>query len=386
MKSTHTAFGRLFQQCRQFQTNNFCKQRTLIRYFSSGEGFRAWCIDASKGELRHRAINRYHDVRELPCQDPDANVLVRVCYSDLNYKDAMILKGYSGVVKKYPIVPGIDLAGIVEESQSPMFSPGDEVVLTGNKIGQYFDGGYSQFCKVQAPWLVHRPPSFTLQQCMVIGSAGFTAMQMIMHLEKFGNLCTQKGPVLVTGAAGGVGSTAVALLAKLGYEVVASSSRAEQLENYLKSLGATTVIGRLSEDGRNQPLQKQRWAAVVDTVGGPVLAAALAQTKMQGSVACVGVAAGGTLDTTVYPFILRGIRLLGIDATLPWNVAGYDTDPAVWEANRQERLEIWSRLEQDLTSHATELMHSKLSTLDELPEWADRILAGRVQGRVVVKI
>jgi len=354
---------------------------------SSEAGFRAWIVDSHKGKLKSRAIQQFRDVSELPRQDPRANVTVRVSYSDLNYKDAMIIQGQHGVCKGFPIVPGIDFSGVVEQSDSPMWRPGDEVVLTGNKIGQHFDGGWSGCCRVQAEWLVRKPSSFSLEECMAIGTAGFTAMQMVMHLEAFGGMSpSSSGHVLVTGAGGGVGSAAVALLAKLGYHVVASTGRSEELGNYLRSLGAAEVIGRLDGDGRKQPLQAQRWSHVVDTVGGTTLSTALAQTKFMGSVAAVGVAAGGVLDTTVYPFVLRGIRLLGVDSTLPWNVEGFDDDPAAWEKYRQERLVIWQRLEQDLPRERLREMHTATVELDEVPSWSDRLLAGKVTGRVVVRV
>mmetsp|Transcript_82761 Transcript_82761/g.210589 ORF Transcript_82761/g.210589 Transcript_82761/m.210589 type:complete len:407 (+) Transcript_82761:3-1223(+) len=349
-------------------------------------GFRAWIVDSHKGKLKHRAVTDFKDVSELPRQDPDANVTVRVHFSDLNYKDAMIIQGQHGLCKGFPIVPGIDFSGVVEQSDSPLWKVGDEVVLTGNKIGQHFDGGWSGKCRVQAEWLVPRPSNFSLEECMIIGTAGFTAMQMVVHLEDFGGMTPVGGHVLVTGAGGGVGSTAVALLAKLGYHVVASTGRVEELGDYLRSLGAAEVIGRLEGDGRKQPLQAQRWGYVVDTVGGSTLSAALAQTKLMGSVAAVGVAAGGILDTTVYPFVLRGIRLLGVDSTLPWNVEGFDESPVAWERNRAERLRLWERLARDMPSEALKNMHSATTPLEDIPTWGDKLLAGNVHGRIVVRI
>lgn len=357
--------------------------------------FRAWVVDSEKGQLKSLELRRFPAPSALPQQDPAASVTVRVHYSTLNYKDAMILGGQAGVVRNFPIVPGIDFAGEVEESQSPLWRPGDKVVLTGNKAGQFFDGGFSELCRVQAEWLVPCPPGISLEQSMIIGSAGFTAMQMVLHLQTAGNLHPGKGPVLVTGAAGGVGGAAVAILARLGYEVVASSGRAQgqgesstsSVEPYLRQLGASQVIPRL-EGGRERPLQKQRWAAVVDTVGGPVLAAALAQTKYLGSVACVGVAAGGELDTTVYPFVLRGIRLLGVDSTLPWNVAGYDEEEGrpAWERHRQERLNIWENLGKALSPAALTTLHAGTAAFEDLPLWGRRLLAGSVWGRLTVRI
>lgn len=359
----------------------------VARALSSGavDGFRALYIDAEKGKLKERGVKTFGHVQDLPRQDPDAKVTVRVHYSDLNYKDAMIVRGQYGVVRSFPIVPGIDFSGVVQSSDSPMWNPGDEVVLTGNKIGQFVDGGYAELCRVQPEWLVQRPDDFSLEECMVIGTAGVTAMMMVMHLERFGELKPECGDVLVTGAGGGVGSTAVAILAKLGYRVVASTGRPDELGEYFRSLGAADVIGRLEGDGRKRPLQDQRWAGVIECVGGATLVTALAQTKAGGSVAAVGVAESGLLDGTVYPFILRGVRLLGVDSTLPWNVEGYDPDPVKWERARQERLEIWRRLASDLSREALKLMHFTTVPLDDVPTWADKLLDGQVTGRVVVK-
>eukprot|EP00435_Cladocopium_sp_Y103_P060145 s241_g21.t3 len=266
------------------------------------QGFRAWVVDAEKGELKSRQVKDFHEVSTLPQQDPDASVTVKVKYSDLslerrlNYKDAMIFRGMHGVVRSFPIVPGIDMAGVVQESSSSLFNAGDEVVLTGNKIGQHCDGGYSELCRVQAEWL----------ECMIIGTAGFTAMQMVMELETCGGLSVANAePVLVLGAAGGAGSMAVALLASQGYKVVASSRRAESLRFLAK-------------------------------------------------------------HAKPYPFVLRGVRLLGIDATLPWNVPGYSDDPAVWQRHRQFRLDVWKRIEQALGK-----MHEATIALGDLPQFGN---------------
>ncbi|CAE8736361.1 unnamed protein product, partial [Polarella glacialis] len=227
----------------------------LLNTLSPPQAFRAWFVDAAKGVLKQRELRSFSDVSELPQQDPAASVTVRVKYSDLNYKDAMIMRGQHGVVRSFPIVPGIDFSGVVQQSDSPMWKPGDEVVLTGNKIGQHFDGGYSQVCRVQAEWLVPRPAQFSLEECMMIGTAGFTAMQMVAELEEAGRLTPSRGPVLVTGAGGGVGSAAVGILAKLGYEVCASSGRAEEIGPYLRRLGASQVVARLEGDALKKPLQ-----------------------------------------------------------------------------------------------------------------------------------
>lgn len=349
-------------------------------------GFRAWVVDAEKGELKSREVKDFQEVSALPQQDPDASATVKVKYSDLNYKDAMIFKGMHGVVRSFPIVPGIDMAGVVQESSSSLFNAGDEVVLTGNKIGQHCDGGYSELCRVQAEWLVPKPPAFTLEECMIIGTAGFTAMQMVMELETCGGLSVANAtePVLVLGAAGGAGSMAVALLASQGYKVVASSRRAESLRTYLEDLGAHDVIGALESNSR--PLQNQKWSAVLDCAGSPALGTALSQLRYQGAAACIGVAGAATLEASLYPFVLRGVRLLGIDATLPWNVPGYSDDPAVWQRDRQFRLDVWKRIEQAASLEALDKMHEATIALGDLPQWTEKILAGEVRGRVVVKV
>lgn len=353
---------------------------------AGGEPFQAWVVDAEKGKLKSCELRDFGHVRELPRQDPDATVTVRVHYSDLNYKDAMIIQGRRGVCKGFPIVAGIDFSGVVEESDSPMWSPGDEVVLTGNKVGQHFDGGWAGRCRVQAEWLVPRPRVFSLEETMVIGTAGVTAAQMVVHLEDFGGMAPGSDPVLVTGATGGVGVIAIALLARLGHHVVASTGRVDEFEGYLRELGAAEVIGRLEGDARSQPLQAQKWAHVVDTVGGDTLALALAQTRVGGSVAAVGVAGGGELNGTVYPFVLRGVRLLGVDSTLPWNVAGFTSERADWERHREERLAIWRRLERGLPQEAIEGLHTATAALEEAPVWAERLLAGQMRGRVTIRM
>ena len=265
-------------------------------------------------------LQEFESLGDLPRQDAAASVEVDVEYSGLNYKDGLILEGRKGVVREFPIVPGIDYAGTVSRSSSPLFAVGDPVVLTGNKSGQWCDGGYAQRASCVAEWLVRRPVELDAASAMTLGTAGLTAMMCIQHLERFGELAPSRGRVLVTGAGGGVGQLAVALLAARGYEVIASTGRADVLGGRLRELGASQVIGRLELP--KGPLGKQAWAGVVDTVGGDALAAALAQTSYGGAVASTGVAGGGALATTVYPLILRGIRVLGVDSTLPWDLEG----------------------------------------------------------------
>jgi acrylyl-CoA reductase (NADPH) len=353
----------------------------------TSESFKALVVDAGKQGLISCDVKQVNSVGQLPRQDDEATATVRVRFSSLNYKDGMTVQGKPGVVTppgKFPIVPGIDAAGEVVECSSGAFSPGDRVVVTGNKIGQHFDGGYAQRLRVKSEWLTTIPSAFSSEESMVIGTAGVTAMQCVMHLEEAGCLRPDKGEVLVTGAAGGVGSFAVAILAELGYEVVASSGRAEPLRGYFESLGARRVIGRLEPERR--PLGQQLWAGVVDTVGGATLAAAVAQTKYRCGVASTGVAGAAEWSTTVYPFILRGVRLLGVDSTLPCRVEGWPNDPASEEEYREERRRIWTRLSTDLPKDKLRKVHGHTIALEELPQWAGKILSGEVQGRVVVDL
>src|SRR5258706_8608154 len=244
---------------------------------------------------------------------PPGDVLVRVHYSDLNYKDGLAVTGRPGVIRKYPMVPGVDLAGVVEESSSPDWKPGDEVVVTGFGLSETAWGGYSELARVSADWLVRLPKGLTLKQSMAIGTAGFTAMQCVVALERPG-LVAGSGEVLVTGAAGGVGSIAVAILAKLGYRVAASTGRAE-LGDYLRSLGASAIVERstLAAPSR-RPMETERWAGAVDSVGGDTLAAILRSLAPNGSVRACGLAGRPRLNTPGVPFILRGANLLGINS------------------------------------------------------------------------
>jgi acrylyl-CoA reductase (NADPH) len=246
--------------------------------------------DAAAAGSNTSELREFESVSELPQQDPDATVEVEVAYSDLNYKDGLIVLGRSGVVKSFPIVPGIDFAGTVVRSRSPHFQEGDAVALTGNKAGQYFDGGYAQRAACQAEHLVKLPPGLSTLQAMVLGTAGMTATMCVRHLETAGEVTPRLGPVLVTGASGGLGQIAVALLAARGFEVVASTGRAEEHGAGLRALGASEVVGRL--EASEKALQSQRWAGVVDTVGGTTLAAAITQTAYRGAVASTGNAGG----------------------------------------------------------------------------------------------
>ena len=348
--------------------------------------FRALIRSGKDSQAPRLALKEISSMDMLPKQDPKGEVTIRVTHSTVNYKDAMVLLGQKGVAA-FPVVPGIDAAGTVVESKSDEFKNGDEVLITGNKIGQGFDGGYAEYCRVQAGWLVHKPNSLTSWDVMALGSAGITAMMCIDHLEQAGGLTRYKNtsqPVLVTGAGGGLGSIAVSLLSSLGYNVVASTGRVDTLTDYLKELGASEVIGRLPIE--QAPLNKQKWCGVIDAVGGETLATAISQTKYRCAVASTGVAGGGQLSTTVYPFILRGVRLLGVDSTLPWNCPGYETDPETWQLYREERQHLWQRLSTELnTSHLKQIASTvKLTDLTE--ELAAEVISGKVRGRFVVEI
>jgi acrylyl-CoA reductase (NADPH) len=300
---------------------------------------------------------------------PEGDVTVRVQYSTLNYKDGLILNGLGRLVRTYPHVPGVDFAGVVEASQHPRFKPGDNVILTGWRVGEAQWGGYAERARVKGDWLVKLPADLTARHAMAIGTAGFTAMLCVMALEQHA-LTPASGDVLVTGAAGGVGSVAIALLAGLGYRVVASTGRADT-QDYLKELGAAEIIDRATiAQPSGKPLDSERWAACIDSVGGGTLAAVLPQMKYRASVAACGLAGGSKLETTVIPFIIRGVKLLGIDSV---------TSPP------DERGEAWTRLARDLPPDKLDAMIVP-AKLEDLPALAKRILDGQVRGRVVVEI
>ena len=309
-------------------------------------------------------------VMELGVDDlPEGDVLVRVEYSDVNYKDGMIVNGIGGLVRQYPHVPGIDFAGVVEESYHSRFKSGDKVVLTGWRVGEVHWGGYAQKARVNGDWLVALPDALSTRQAMAVGTAGLTSMLCVKALESNG-ITPKAGPVLVTGAAGGVGSIAVAILARLGYSVAASTGR-EALHGYLKSLGATEIVARaeLAEVSK-RPLEKEIWAGAVDTVGSTTLARVLAQLKYNGSVAACGLAAGPKLETTVIPFLLRGINLLGIDSVMqPY----------------ENRVATWNRIASDLPHDKLEEM-TEVIGLEDVSKAAAEILAVQVRGRLVVEL
>ncbi len=302
-------------------------------------------------------------------QLPEGDVTVDVKYSTLNYKDGMVLKGIGRLVRSYPHVPGVDFAGTVSASSDPRWKVGDKVVLTGWRVGEWHWGGYAQKARVKGDWLVALPKGLTTKQAMAVGTAGFTAMLAVMALESHG-MKPADGEVLVTGASGGVGSVAVALLAKAGYSVAAVTGRPEQ-EGYLKGLGAKVIVPRAElGEAPTRPLDKERWAGCIDSVGGTMLARLLTQMKYRSAVASVGLAGGNVLNTTVLPFLLRGVSILGIDSVL---------SPAV------ERQAAWQRLARDLPLDTLDGM-TEVKSLADLPALADAILKGQVRGRTVIDV
>ncbi|MCL6527143.1 MAG: oxidoreductase [Thermaceae bacterium] len=294
-------------------------------------------------------------------------VLIDVAYSSLNYKDGLAITGAGKVIRSFPLAPGIDLAGTVRESASPQYSPGDPVLLTGWGTGETHWGGLSQRNRVRAEWLVPLPQGISLWQAMAIGTAGFTAMLSVMALEEHG--LSREHETLVTGAAGGVGSLAVALLARLGYRVVASTGRAQEAE-YLRSLGAGEILERAVLSAPAKPLESERFGGAVDTVGGAILAGVLPRMARGGSVAACGNAGGARFETTVFPFILRGVNLLGIDSNF---------------CPQPRRALAWQRLARDLPLNLLDSM-TQTVPLEAVPQLAQQILQGQVRGRVVVDL
>jgi acrylyl-CoA reductase (NADPH) len=298
----------------------------------------------------------------------DGDVTVRVTHSTMNYKDGLAITGKAPVVRRWPMVPGIDFAGVVESSSHAEFKPGDQVLLNGWGTGETHLGAYAQYTRVKGDWLVPLPQGLTRAEAMAIGTAGYTAMLCVMALEAH-DVVPAKGPVLVTGAAGGVGSVAISLLSKLGYTVLASTGRPEE-EPYLRSLGASELIARQELSGPGKPIARERWAGAVDTAGSHTLANALAQTKYGGAVAACGNAQGMDLPASVAPFILRAVTLAGVDSAM---------------VPKARRLQAWSRLANDLD-------RKKLAAMTQTRSWKDvltlapEILAGKVRGRIVLEV
>ncbi|HEX9466055.1 MAG TPA: MDR family oxidoreductase [Alphaproteobacteria bacterium] len=325
--------------------------------------FRALVLDEKDGKVVP-SVKRVSD-SELPQGD----VTVAITHSTLNYKDGMILAGLGRIVRKYPHVPGVDFAGVVESSASPAFKPGDKVVLTGWRVGEWQWGGYAEKARVKAEWLVPLPSGMSLQHAMAIGTAGFTAMLAVIALKRHG-LKPGAGEVLVTGAGGGLGSVAVAILAKLGHDVTASTGRTDT-HAHLKGLGAKTIIGRAETVAPpGKPLVAERWAGCIDTVGGTVLAGVLPAMKYGASVAACGNAGGNDVPANIIPFLLRGVNLLGIDSAVK---------------PMPERREAWARLVRELPLDKLDAMTTVIR-LDDLPDWGGKILKGQVRGRVVVDL
>lgn len=298
----------------------------------------------------------------------DGDVTVRVEWSTLNYKDGLALTGKAPVVRRFPMIAGIDFAGTVETSAHPQWKAGDKVVCTGWGMGETHLGAYAEKARVKGDWLVALPQGLSARDAMAIGTAGFTAMLSVLALEKHG-LSPKSGPVVVTGAAGGVGSVATAVLSKLGYYVIASTGRASEAD-YLKEIGAAEIIDRNELSAAAKPLAKERWAGGVDSVGSTTLANLLSMTKYGGAIAACGLAAGMDLPSSVAPFILRGVCLLGIDSVM---------------CPIEPRKAAWQRLASDLDrTKLSEITHE--IPLEEVSEWGAKILAGQVRGRIVVKI
>ena len=298
----------------------------------------------------------------------DGDVTVRVEWSTVNYKDGLAITGKAPVVRRFPMIPGIDLAGEVEASTDPDWKPGDKVILNGFGLGETHLGAYAEKARVKGRWLVRLPAGLSARDAMAIGTAGYTAMLAVLALEHYG-LAPDQGPVLVTGAAGGVGSVAIALLAKLGFSVIASTGRAAEAD-YLKGLGAAEIVDRSELTGPVRPLAKERWAGAIDSVGSTTLANALSMTKYGGAVAACGLAGGMDLPTSVAPFILRGVSLLGIDSV---------------QCSPKKRAAAWARLDSDLDRGKLAAMTGQIG-LSEVIAAAPTILEGRVRGRIVVKI
>ncbi|MFV2033411.1 MAG: MDR family oxidoreductase [Gammaproteobacteria bacterium] len=309
------------------------------------------------------------ELKQLGDEDlMEGDVTVRVEYSTLNYKDGLALAGNSAVVRKFPLTPGVDFSGTVIDSENSSFRAGDRVVLNGFGVGEVHSGGYAQKARVKGDWLVHLPDGIDSRQAMAIGTAGYTAMLCVMALEHHG-IQPESGDVLVTGASGGVGSVAIAILNKLGFHVVAATGRMEE-EAYLQGLGAAEVIDRKDFSEKTRPLSKELWAGAVDVAGGNTLANVLSQIKYGGAVAACGLADSMDLTTTVAPFILRGVTLYGIDSV---------------RAPLEKRNAAWKRLAQDLDLNLLEDISFDLD-FNDLPQAGKEILAGKIRGRAIVRL
>lgn len=312
----------------------------------------------SKGRLERLTLN------DLPKE----NTLVRVRYSTINYKDALAVTGRGKICRSFPMACGIDLAGAIEESADPAWNKGDKVIVNGFGMSERHWGGFSEYARVKSEWLVRLPAAFSFEQAMAIGTAGYTAMLCVHALEDNG-VTPDKGEIVVSGATGGVGSVAIMLLSKLGYDVVGVSGKADAAD-YLKSLGARSTIDRSEFDRRPRPLESERWAGGVDSVGSTTLATMLAQTKYDGVVAACGLAGGADLPTTVMPFILRGVILRGVDSVM---------------APQARRQRAWNRLAETLDVGKLVDVYRKIG-LEDVPQAAEDLLLGRIKGRIVVDV
>lgn len=309
------------------------------------------------------------ELKQLTTHDLMAgDVTLKVEYSSLNYKDGLAITGKGPVIRKYPLIPGIDLAGTVVDSEHESFSSGDQVLLTGYGVGEVHHGGYAGLARVKGDWLVPLPPGMTTRQAMAIGTAGYTAMLCVMAIEKHG-ITPETGKLLVTGASGGVGSLALTLLSRLGYRVTAVTGRMEE-KDYLAQLGASDVIERSLFAGEVPPLGKSQWSGAVDVAGGKTLANVLSQMSYGGAVAACGLADAMDLPTSVAPFILRGVTLYGIDSVM---------------TPQPERQQAWQRLARDLDMELLEKMIEEID-FEQIPDAAEAILAGKIRGRALVKI
>ncbi len=320
-------------------------------------------------------VNKTNDgfsaqVQQLSQADlPPGEVLIRVAYSSVNYKDTLACIPEGRIVRSYPFVPGIDLSGIVVESGDSRFSEGDKVIVTSYDLGVSHYGGFSEYARVKADWIVPLPEGLTLKEAMAFGTAGFEAALALDKLEKMG-LQPERGPVLVTGATGGVGSIAISILAKRGYIITASTGKSSE-HAYLKELGTSNILSREEVSAEsNRPMEKELWAASIDSVGGNTLAYIIRTTKYGGSVAACGLTGGTALTTTIFPFILRGVNLLGIDSVF---------------CPMDERRELWQRMATDLKPSTLDSMINEV-TLDELPRVTASLLKGSVRGRTVVRL
>ncbi len=327
----------------------------------NASGFRA-LVAREEGGRQSVALETLTDA-DLPAAD----VTVDVEYSSFNYKDGLALAGRNRILRHYPIIPGIDFAGTVAQSASPRFRPGDKVVLTGFGVGENWSGGFAERARVKSAWLVALPAGLDTRQAMAIGTAGFTAMLAVLALERHG--IAKGGEVLVTGAAGGVGSIAIRLLSRLGYRVTALTGRPAE-RDFLESLGAGAILERAAYQAPGKPLQAERWQGAVDSVGGTILANVLAATAYGGAVAACGLAGGADLPTSVFPFILRGVALLGIESV---------------QCPLALREEAWRRLARGLTAADLAAVTEEIG-LGDLPARAEAILAGQVRGRTVVNV